>query len=124
MAAKPNVTLAIMGPIDTGKSTLIGHLLYKIGAVSNKEMANMEHLANSYGRGSFKFAFILNRSKLERERCISINGTLKHLEMEDRITTFVDLPGHRDFCKNIFRNMSIADYCVLVVSAVEREFET
>ena len=52
------------------------------------------------GRGSFKFAFVMDKLKAERERGITIDATLSRFETPLYKTTIIDAPGHRDFVKN------------------------
>ena len=42
MAEKPNVTIAFMGHVDSGKSTILGNMLYQLGKVSNEEISVLE----------------------------------------------------------------------------------
>jgi elongation factor 1-alpha len=58
---KPHINLIIIGHVDHGKSTLMGHMLYKTGALSKQEMAKLEKLAEEMDRGSFKFAYVMDR---------------------------------------------------------------
>jgi hypothetical protein len=37
-AAKPNVRIVVCGHVDSGKSTLNGHLVYQLGRVTDQEM--------------------------------------------------------------------------------------
>jgi translation elongation factor EF-1alpha len=39
---KPHINLIIIGHVDHGKSTSIGHLFYKAGAISEKELKDFE----------------------------------------------------------------------------------
>lgn len=41
-AEKPNINLVIIGHVDSGKSTLMGHLLYKLGQVSEHRLRQLE----------------------------------------------------------------------------------
>ena len=71
-AIKPAVTLAVCGHVDSGKSTTVGHLLYLLGDISEEEMAKNEAGSTAMGKGSFKYAWELDKSKDERERGVTI----------------------------------------------------
>ena len=71
---KPAVTLAVCGHVDSGKSTLVGHLLYLLGDVSEEEMKKNEAEAAAMGKSSFGFARILDHCKEERARGVTIQG--------------------------------------------------
>jgi len=40
--AKKNINMVIIGHVDSGKSTLMGHLLYKLGVISQQEVRRNE----------------------------------------------------------------------------------
>lgn len=54
------LNLVIIGHVDSGKSTLMGHLLFKMGRVDKQEMHKVEKLSEAYGKSSFKFAYLLD----------------------------------------------------------------
>ena len=54
------INLVIIGHVDSGKSTLAGHLLYQVGCLSTNGMRKMEKLSDNYGKSSFKFAYVMD----------------------------------------------------------------
>lgn len=71
--AKKNINMVIIGHVDSGKSTLMGHLLYKLGVVSQQEVRRNEKQSEQIGKGSFSFAWVMDQDQEERERGITIN---------------------------------------------------
>ncbi len=121
---KPHINLAVIGHVDHGKSTLVGRLLYETGYVDEKQFKEIEEMAKKMGKEDFAFAWILDRFKEERERGVTIEATHVGFETQKYFVTIIDLPGHRDFVKNMIVGASQADAALFVVSARPGEFET
>lgn len=120
---KPRIRVAVIGHIDSGKSTTAGHLIYKCSGVDKRTMEKLEKQSNEIGKGSFKYAWVLDKLKIERERGLTVDYSLWNFETKKYNFTIIDTPGARDFIKNTITGISMADAAILMVAASVGEFE-
>jgi len=120
---KIHINIVVIGHVDSGKSTTTGHLIYKCGGIDKRTIEKFEAEATAMGKGSFKYAWVLDKLKAERERGITIDIALWKFETKKYYFTIIDAPGHRDFIKNMITGTSQADCAILMIASGVGEFE-
>eukprot|EP01125_Pyxidicula_operculata_P007847 TRINITY_DN2653_c0_g9_i1.p1 TRINITY_DN2653_c0_g9~~TRINITY_DN2653_c0_g9_i1.p1 ORF type:complete len:1829 (+),score=506.01 TRINITY_DN2653_c0_g9_i1:339-5489(+) len=121
---KPKLSMVTIGNVDAGKSTLSGHMIVKMGGVTERQLEKLKEAADILGRGSFKYAFVMDKLKNEREQGLTVEVGMWNIVSEKYDIDLLDAPGHRSFMKNMATGSSLADIAILVVSAAPSEFES
>jgi len=88
---KEHVSIVICGHVDAGKSTTTGRLIFELGGIPEREMQKLRDEADRLGKGSFAFAFYMDRQKEERERGVTISCTTKEFFTATKHYTVIDV---------------------------------
>lgn len=101
---KTNQSIAIIGHVDHGKTSL--------SAAITKVISRLVEKSKSYSVDK------IDSTKEERERGITVIASHILLVTWNSIITLIDCPGHADYFKNFLSGTSQIDAAILVVSAL------
>ncbi|QLG74067.1 hypothetical protein HG535_0F05790 [Zygotorulaspora mrakii] len=122
--SKAHCSFVVLGHVDAGKSTLMGRLLYDVGAVDNNHIRKLKKESERIGKGSFHFAWVMDQTQEERERGVTVSICPSDFETANTQFTIVDAPGHSDFVPNAIAGISLADIALLCVDCGTDAFES
>lgn len=102
-----NKTIGVLAHVDAGKTTFCEQLLYHTKSIRNR------------GRVDDKDTFLDNH-EIERQRGITIFSEQGKFIYNNSNYNLIDTPGHIDFSPDMERAISIMDYAIVIISAVEK----
>ncbi|CAB9523426.1 Elongation factor 1-alpha (Fragment) [Seminavis robusta] len=79
---KPTLSLVVIGHVDAG--------------ISEKQIEKYAKEAAELGKGSFKYAWVLDNLKTEREKGVTIDISQWKVQTSTYIFSIIDCPGHRE----------------------------
>ncbi|ELK11370.1 Elongation factor 1-alpha 1 [Pteropus alecto] len=85
----------VIGHIDSDELTTIGNLIYKCGDIDKRTIKIFEKEAAEMGKSSFKYAWVLDKLKVEHERGITTDISLWKFKTSKYYVTIIDASGHK-----------------------------
>jgi bifunctional enzyme CysN/CysC len=116
---QPILHVLTCGSVDDGKSTLLGRLLYDVGALPEDALETLRRDSKLLGKAGHKFDFSLlfDGLQAEREQGITIDVAYRYFASARRKFIVADTPGHEQYTRNMVTGASGADLAVILIDA-------
>ncbi|KAJ9703194.1 hypothetical protein PVL29_004823 [Vitis rotundifolia] len=114
---KVHVNIVVIDHVDHGKLTITGNLIYKLGGIDKRVIEQFEKEVIEMNQRSFKYAWVLDKLKAEREHGITIDIALWKFGTTKYYYIVIDAHGHWDFIKNVVTSTSQASCLVLIINS-------
>ncbi|EME25950.1 eukaryotic translation elongation factor 1 alpha (eEF-1a) [Galdieria sulphuraria] len=118
-----NPVILVLGHVDVGKSTFLGHILHLTGNIDERMLRKLKKESSDSGRSDLSYAWVLDDQEAERERGVTMDISIRQVHFK-RLYTFLDTPGHYDFLSAVIAAASQAQVAILLVDASPGQFET
>lgn len=113
---KRALSVAVVGDVDHGKSTLLARLLHGAGALPETRIADARRAATMRGV-EFEWSFALDALQAERDQAVTIGVARARATIDRRDILFRDAPGHSRFASAAATAAAAAQTGLLVVDA-------
>ena len=129
MSQNNTTQLLFTGHVDHGKSTVCGHILLKVGYISERDMEKLEEESKKKKMGRWKYSWILDICDEERERGKTIDFCKIDFKYQNRNISLIDTPGHKLLIKQLIHGINVIAspktiVGCLVISVIQREFSS
>ena len=119
MNEKKKESILLLGDVNSGKSTTIGSLFRQLRPLSDDIL---QILQNEIGERDYTpYTWILERIKHFKELNINLNNQINTFETLNFEFTISEVPGHKNFMKNLMLDKNREMIAILIVSATENE---
>ena len=116
--------IIIIGHVDTGKSTLLGNILYSSGNIDEHYMNNIKKEAELNKKKSFQYAYLLDTDDTEKQKGVTQSYNIIDFNYNKNNYRLIDTPGHKMYIKEMINAITTNNDSIvcLLISCVENEF--
>ncbi|MFT4523213.1 MAG: sulfate adenylyltransferase subunit 1 [Bacteroidia bacterium] len=105
------------GNVDSGKSTLIGRLLYDSNALFQDQISAVRESTNAKSEIGLDLAMFTDGLREERQMGITIDVAHRYFSTSKRKFIIIDSPGHTQYTRNMITGASLANVAIIIIDA-------
>lgn len=117
------IRITLCGHVDAGKSTLAGHLLYKLGVFTDKDVENAKKKARENKMDTWYFAYLLDILEQEQLSGKTSDFIEQPFELSGRPYILIDTPGHHHLIPAMIAGADSTHIGLFVLSMKSSEFQ-
>ncbi len=118
MQSRERLPIVIVGHVDHGKSTLVGRLFHDTDSLPEGRYEAIREMCLRRGM-PFEWGFLTDALQGERDQAVTIDTAHIWFETDKRDYVLIDVPGHKEFLRNMVTGAAQADAALLLVDAEE-----
>ena len=99
------INIAMVGPHNSGKSTLAGLLVYKCGGIEKRAIEKFEKEAAKIGKASYKYAWVFDTLEVERKKGTTIVSNSLKFQTDKYNITLIVTPGLPKYMNNMITGL-------------------
>jgi bifunctional enzyme CysN/CysC len=115
-SGREQIKIVIAGDVDHGKSTFVGRLFHDTGSLPEGKLEELKQIAQRR-RMPFEWANLMDALQSERDQNVTIDTAQTWLRIRKREYVLIDVPGHKEFLKNMVTGASHADAALMLLDA-------
>jgi len=120
---KSIISMVFASPVDCGKSTTAGHLLYKLNVFNDDEFRQSEKKAIDNKMPTWKYAYLLDVMEEEQIHGKTKDYSEYSFDYNEKKYLIVDTPGHQSLVRNMINGCSSVDIGLFIVSCKPNEYQ-
>jgi len=113
---KQILRITTVGNVDSGKSTLLGRILYETKCVYEDQLDTVKKISEKKG-GDLDLSLLLDGLASEREQSITIDVAYRYFETGKRKFIVADNPGHQSYTRNMVTGASVSEVALVMIDA-------
>ena len=117
------IRFVMVGHVDSGKSTLCGQILLRVGHIDQREFEKVRDQSTKDGMGKWAYARLLDTFEEEQERGKTHEYNIVDFTYMNKEYSLIDTPGHASYVRSMIAGLTTgADVVVIIVSMHEKEW--